>query len=143
MKTTYVGSRRGAGAVTVEVYGPDGVKPLGDRWQDQACHFDWGQDFSGSVILARALLSDAYGVAAAEDLAVSFAADVVSRFPSAGFAVDMEDVCRWGTPPAARRLTPGELVEMLGGIAVADEDDDAELLRRIMERSWSEKGLRH
>jgi hypothetical protein len=139
---TYVGRHHG-GADTVDIYGPEGVKPLGDRWNDSAGEFGWGKDFTGSVALARALLSDAFGVAATETLAANFAADVVSRFPPEGFAVGAEEVRGWGTPPAARTLTGNELVEHLGGIALADEDDSAEFLSRVVERCWDEHSLRH
>lgn len=142
MGRTYVGRRDGR-AGTVDVYGPDGVKPLGDRWNDAVREFDWGQDVTGSVALARALLSDAYGVAASEDLAAGFALEVLSRFPSEGFALDAEEVRSWGTAPTVRRLTRAELVEHLGGIAVADEDDEAGLLSRVIERCWDTQTLRH
>jgi hypothetical protein len=73
MGRTYVGRRNGL-AGTVDVYGPDGVEPLDDRWNDAGPPFAWGQDEDGSVALARALLSDVFGVAATEDLAADFAA---------------------------------------------------------------------
>ncbi len=142
MGRTYVGRHHG-GSDTVDIYGPEGVKPLDDRWNDSACDFGWGKDFTGSVALARALLSDAFGVAATETLAANFAADVVSRFPPEGFAVGAEEIRDWGTPPAARTLTGDELVEHLGGIALADEDDASEFLNRIIERCWDDHSLRH
>lgn len=139
---TYVG-RRDGGTGTVDVYGPDGVRPLGDRWNDCARDFGWGADPGGSIALARALLADAFGVAATEGLATGFAAEVVSRFPSAGFAVGEDEIRGWGTPPASRTLTGDELVEHLGGIALADEDDEANFLSRIVERCWDDQTLRH
>lgn len=142
MDRTYVGRRVGE-TRTVDVYGPEGVKPLEDRWHEPVEGFGWGGDVNGSIALARALLSDTFGVAAHEKLAVGFAAEVVSRFPRAGFAFDVEDVRRWGSPPASRTLTPLELVEHLGGIGVADEEVEAEFLRRVVERCWDEKTLRH
>jgi hypothetical protein len=48
----------------------------------------------------------------------------------------------WGTPPARRKLTFAELVEHLGGLAVADEDDEANFLSRVMERCWDDQTMR-
>ena len=84
MGRTYVGRSTGR-AGTVDVYGPDGVRPLEDRWNEAVRDFGWGTDRRGSVVLARALLSDTYGVAASEKLAACFADDVLSRFPPDGF----------------------------------------------------------
>lgn len=141
MGRTYVGRRTGR-AGTVQVYGPDGVKPLEDRWHDAARDFGWGTDFSGSVALARALLSDAFGVAATDALATTFAAEVVSRFPPGGFALGEEEVRGWRTPPAARTLSSAALVEHLGGIALSDDDDQAKFLDRMIDRCWDDQTLR-
>lgn len=142
MARTYVG-RRLDGAERVDVYGPDGVTPLDDHWSDPVRRFGWGDDLLGSVALARALLSNVFGVATTEDLALTFAAEVISSLPEAGFALGEEEVRRWLTPPRDRKLTADELVEHLGGIALADQDDAAELLRRVVERCWDDRTLRH
>jgi hypothetical protein len=142
VSTTYVGHRNdGTGAV--DVYGPEGIEPLQNRWDDGGEVFGWGRDLRASVALARALLSDVYGVAASDELAEGFAADVVMRFPRAGFAVEAEQIRAWGRPRAARRLTPDALVELLGSIAVADEDDEARLRHQIVDSCWDEHTFRH
>lgn len=142
MARTYVG-RRDDSAGRVDVYGPGGVSALRDASTDRPRPFSWGAVDGDAVALAHALLADVFGVGATDGLAVTFAADVIAQLPPAGFALGEDDVRRWRDPPRERRLTPEELIDHLGAVAIADEDDEAALLDRIVARCWDERELRH
>jgi len=135
--------RRSGGVAQVEVYGPEGIAPLDDAWVDPAHGFAWGAPNQGSLALAHAVLASVFGVTATEGLAVTFVADVITRLPAQGFVLDEEDVRRWLDPPAGTRLTHSELVEHLGAIALADDEEQAELRHRIVERCWDDRTLRN
>ena len=141
MARTYVG-RRHQNTGQVDVFGPDGIFPVDDGWVDPVHGFTWGQDIRGAVGLAHALLADVFGLEATEGLAVTFAADVIGHLPAEGFALSEDDVRRWLNPPPNRRLSPPELVDHLGSVAIADKEDEAVLLRRIVERCWDDRTMR-
>jgi len=58
--------------------------------------FDWGADGGDAVqVLARALLTDAAGSAPHPDVAHRFSAQILSRLPRDGFALQRETVNAW------------------------------------------------
>jgi len=89
------------------------------------------------VALAHAVLSDVYGTPASDGLAVTFAADVVARLPEGEFVLREDSIRRWRDGRPVHRMSGDELVEHLGAIALADEDDEEETLARMVERCWS------
>ncbi|HEX8102378.1 MAG TPA: DUF6166 domain-containing protein [Solirubrobacteraceae bacterium] len=135
MNRIYVGRRQGGGS-RVDVFARDGISALSD-----ADGGAWGTAGPGTVTLAHALLADVFGTGASDGLAVTFAGDVLAELPRDGFALSEEDVRRWLQPVPARRLTGAEVIDHLGAVAVADEDDEARLLGRIIQRCWDERTL--
>ena len=132
---TYVGRlERGGG--WVDVHTDEGVSPLPCQPPPiEGAH--WCEDRAATVSLAHAVLSDVFGAPASDGLAVTFAADVVAHLPEGEFTLGEQTIRRWraGGPP--NRMSGDELVEHLGAIALADEDDEHEALARLVETCWS------
>jgi len=136
MTRKYIGRHLDDGSARVDVYTADRVSPLVDRDDRRSRDYGWGGTAVGSVSLARAILSDVLGVETGEGMAVIFAGDVLSRLPEKAFALDEEEVRDWLDSQTERRLTPTELVEHLGTIALAEPEEEAETLRGLVDRCW-------
>lgn len=143
MTRRYIGRQLDDGSARVDVYTADRVSPLVDRdhHHDRGFGFGWGDAAVGSVSLARAILTDFLGVETADAVAVIFAGDVLSRLPGEAFALDETEVRDWLNRQQQRQLSSTELVEHLGSIALAEPDEEAEVLRGLVDRCWSGRAL--
>jgi hypothetical protein len=141
MTRRYIGRQLDDGSARVDVCTADRVSPLVDRDDYRSRSFGWGGTAVGSVSLARAILSDVLGVETGEGMAVIFAGDVLARLPGEAFALDEEEVRDWLATQHERRLTSAELVEHLGSIALAAPEEEAEVLRGLVDRCWTGRAL--
>jgi hypothetical protein len=141
MTRRYIGRQLDDGRARVDVYTADRVSPLVDRDHHHDRGFGWGDTAVGSVSLARAILTDVLGVETGDGIAVIFAGDVLSRLPGKAFALDETEVRDWLNTQHHRQLSSTELIEHLGSIALAEPDEEAEVLRGLVDRCWSGRAL--
>lgn len=102
--------------------------------------FGWGGRTAGSVSLARSILWDVTGTEWGDGVAIMFAGDVISRLPE-DFALSEHEVRHWLERQAPPRMSPDELVEHLGEIALADPEEESENLRGLVDRCWTGRSL--
>lgn len=107
-------------------------RPTGYRWGREACD---------AAELAESLLSDALGVPAPAQLVTVFTEDVVAQLPRGDFRIEEWEIHRWLAGRRPRTLTTDGLVEHLGAIAVADPDEEAAMLRCLLDHCWRETTL--
>jgi len=137
---TYVGRRQDDGK-WVEVVAAGAIRPLVNRDDHRSEGFGWGAQAAGSVSLARAILWDVTGAEAGDGIAVTFAGDVLARLPNEAFLLEEHVVRRWLERQGRRPMDPRELVEHLGSIALAEPEEEAAVLRGLVDRCWSAQGL--
>ena len=140
MGRTYVG-RRQAGGKWVDVVASGRIRPLVDRGHRRSKSFGWGAVGAGSVSLAHAILEDVLGTETSEGLAITFAGDVICRLPEESFTLGEGEVRDWLEGRGQRPMDPDELVEHLGSIALADPEEEAEVLRGLVDRCWTARSL--
>lgn len=140
MSRTYVG-RRAKGSKRVEVLTSGTTTPLVNRGQYRSQGFGWGGQAAGSVSLAHSILADVLGTESSDGMAILFAGDVISTLPEESFALEEQEVRHWLESQLERRMSPVELVEHLGSIALAEPHEEAEVLRGLLDRCWSGQSL--
>ena len=140
MNRTYIG-RRQAGGKWVDVVAKGRIRPLVNRGHHRARGFGWGAERAGSVSLAHSILWDVLGAETSEGLAVTFAGDVIGRLPDECFTLAEEDVRDWLEGRGQHRMDPNELVEHLGSIALAEPEEEADVLRGLLDRCWTARSL--
>ena len=87
----YVGRLEG-GSPAVYAVGAASV----ERLHAPGTAFDWGADAEGAALdLARTLLTDASGTEPSADVCHRFTAQILSRLPRDGFALQRETVNAW------------------------------------------------
>jgi len=129
------------GGKWVEVTGAGWTRPLANRGHHRSTEFGWGGQAAGSVSLAHSILWDLLGSESSEGLAVIFAGDVICRLPDDSFALAEHDVRDWLAGRDTRRMHPDELVEHLGSIALAEPEEEADVLRGLVDRCWTARSL--
>ena len=140
MSRTYVG-RRQAGGKWVDVVARGRIRPLVNRGQHRSRGFGWGAEHAGSVSLAHSILWDVLGSETSEGLAITFAGDVICRLPDESFTLAEQEVRAWLEGHGQRRMDPEELVEHLGSIALAEPEEEADVLRGLVDRCWTARSL--
>lgn len=140
MSRTYVG-RREDGGKRVEVAGAGWTRPLANRGHHRDSGFGWGRQAAGSVSLAHSILWDVLGGDSSDGMAITFAGDVIAMLPDEAFVLDEVDVRDWLYEQQHRRMDGHELVEHLGSIALAEPEQEAEVLRGLVDRCWSARSL--
>ncbi len=138
MSRTYVGHQQ-EDRRWVDIIASGTVTPLTNRgrWSGS---FGWGSRAAGSVSLARSILWDVTGTDSSDGMAIMFAGDVIAQLPE-DFALSEHEVRDWLETQLLPRMSPHELVEHLGTIALADPDEESENLRGLVDRCWTGSAL--
>ena len=116
-------------------------RPLVDRDRHRASGFGWGARVAGSVSLARSILFDVTGTESGDGLAITFAGDVLAQLPDDAFTLAEHEVRDWLQDQYVRRMGPHELVEHLGAVALAQPEEEAEMLRGLVDRCGTARSL--
>jgi len=125
----------------VEVLVAGRTRPLVDRRHRRSSGFGWGAQTVGSVSLAHSILWDVFGEETSDGLAITFAGDVLCRLPDDAFTLHEAQVRDWLEGQYQRPLSQRELVEHLGSIALAEPEEEAEVLRGLVDRCWNARSL--
>jgi hypothetical protein len=141
MTRTYVGHHERGDYGWVEIHSGELVYPLLRAGEHRPAGYHWGHDACDAAELADSLLSDALGSPAPRHLVTVFTQDIVAHLPCADFRIEEWEIHRWLAGRRPRTLTPDELVEHLGAIAIADPDEEAAGLRRLLDHCWDETTL--
>lgn len=140
MNRTYVG-RRQAGGKWVDVVARGRIRPLSNRGRHRSRGFGWGAESAGSVSLAHAILLDVLGTETSEGLAITFAGDILCRLPDESFTLAEYEVRDWLEGRGQRPMDAIELVEHIGSIALAEPEQEADVLRGLVDRCWTARSL--
>jgi len=93
------------------------------------------------VSLAHAILWDVLGVKSSQSVAVVFAGDVIARLPEDSFSLSEQEVRHWLDARDPPRMSADELVEHLGSLALAEPEEEAVALRKLVDRCWTVRSL--
>jgi len=125
----------------VDVVAAGQIEPLINRGAHRAGGFGWGDRAAGAVSLAQSILWDLLGTTSTDGVAIMFAGDVIANLPRPSFTLEEREVRNWLGAHECWRMTSLELVEHLGSIALAEPEEEAEALRGLLDRCWTERSL--